>query len=226
MNIILASASPRRRELFSLTGWPADTLATEIPEVMEPEEVPVAYVRRLAAQKAFHAAEQNASDHSSLLIAADTIVVDRGQVLEKPGSASEASAMLVQLRGRVHQVFTAMTLLDAVGGIPRHCLCVTDVPMREYSDREISDYVESGDAFDKAGSYGIQDRSFSPVDLERMNGCFANVMGLPLCHLVVIFRQLGMDPEVDVPAACQCFTDYRCPVYTGILGGEPCVEQS
>jgi septum formation protein len=226
MNIILASASPRRRTLFSLTGWSADTFATDIPEVMEPEEVPEAYVRRLAAQKASHAAAQIEPDHSTLVIAADTIVVDRCQVLEKPGSASEAFAMLMQLRGRVHQVFTAMTVLDAVQGISHHCMCITDVPMREYSDREISGYVESGHAFDKAGAYGIQDRSFSPVDPEKLNGCFANVMGLPLCHLVVLLQQFEMYPEVDVPEACQCFTDYRCPVYSGILGGEPCVEQS
>ncbi len=226
MNIVLASASPRRRELFSLTGWSADTLATDIPEVMEPEESPVDYVRRLAAQKACYAAGRIDPDLFGMVIAADTIVVDRDQVLEKPGSASEASEMLNHLRGSFHQVLTAVTLFDTAQGVEQNCLCVTDVPMREYSDREISNYVESGLAFDKAGAYGIQDRSFSPVNMEKMDGCFANVMGLPLCHLVVLFRQSGMYPEVDVPAACQRFTDYRCPVYSGILGGEPCVEQS
>jgi predicted house-cleaning NTP pyrophosphatase (Maf/HAM1 superfamily) len=98
-------------------------------------------------------------------------------------------------------------------------LCVTSVPMRDYTDREISAYIDSGSPMDKAGAYGIQDRGFNPVEIAQLNGCFANVMGLPLCHLLRAMRRLGQDTPCDVPLACQSFTSYDCPVHSDILRG-------
>jgi predicted house-cleaning NTP pyrophosphatase (Maf/HAM1 superfamily) len=91
------------------------------------------------------------------------------------------------------------------------------VPMREYSSGEIQTYVDSGHAMDKAGAYGIQDDFFQPVALDLLTGCFANVMGLPLCHLVRSTRQMGIEPPNNVPAECQAFTGHSCPVYAEIL---------
>ncbi len=97
-------------------------------------------------------------------------------------------------------------------------LCVTDVPMRNYSDEEIEAYVLSGDPLDKAGAYAIQHREFHPV--ENMKGCYASVMGLPLCHLIRVLQRMGVYPGADIPAACQSLLQYQCPVSPAILRGE------
>jgi predicted house-cleaning NTP pyrophosphatase (Maf/HAM1 superfamily) len=89
--------------------------------------------------------------------------------------------------------------------------------MRPYSPREVAAYVAGGSPLDKAGAYGIQDDGFLPVDLERLTGCYANVMGLPLCHLARALRRLGHPSPADVPAGCRAHTGYDCPVYESIL---------
>ena len=127
----------------------------------------------------------------------------------------EAVEMLCKLRGHTHQVFTAISILPDQGGTILSDLCTTDVPMRNYSDEEITAYVASGDPMDKAGAYAIQHAGFHPV--EKLQGCFANVMGLPLCHLARCLFQLGITPGVNVPQACQSALEYACPVYHLIL---------
>ena len=97
-------------------------------------------------------------------------------------------------------------------------VCETLVPMRNYDLVEIEAYVASGSPLDKAGAYGIQDDGFQPVAAELLQGCYTNVMGLPLCHLVRAMRRLGHHPPVDVPTACQVYTGFLCPVYQQILG--------
>jgi predicted house-cleaning NTP pyrophosphatase (Maf/HAM1 superfamily) len=109
-------------------------------------------------------------------------------------------------------------VLDAAGRPMAVDTCVSEVPMREYADPEVEAYLDSGSPLDKAGAYGIQDGDFNPVDMSRMRDCFANVMGLPLCHLVRNLRRLGYEPPADVPAACQAFTGYECHVFPAILG--------
>ncbi len=171
------------------------------------------YVLRLAESKALASAALIAGD--AVVIAADTCVVDGDDLLGKPVDGPEAEAMLRRLRGKVHRVYSALAVMRMPDGASVTDLCVTDVPMRNYSDREMMEYIASGDPLDKAGAYAIQHAGFHPV--EAMQGCFANVMGLPLCHLQRTLRRLGISPEVDLPTACQSELDYRCPVFHQVL---------
>lgn len=213
--LILASASPRRQELLSLTGWTSKILPTQVAEVPGVGEDPVEYVSRIAEEKARAASANLPGDH--WLIAADTIVVDGDRILGKPTDAVEAKRVLSDLGGREHCVITALVIVDPDSGDIQSDRCETLVPMRRYSPLEIDDYISGGSPLDKAGAYGIQDEDFRPVDTDRMRGCFANVMGLPLCHLTRTLKLNGIEPEVDVPEACQEFTRYRCEVYPQIL---------
>jgi len=170
-------------------------------------------VLRLAEGKARAVAAQVPAD--SLVIAADTTVADGPDILGKPEDEQQAVEMLTRLRGHLHQVYTAVAILRAADGMLLLDVCVTDVPMRDYSQAEIAAYVATGDPLDKAGAYAIQHDGFHPV--EHLEGCYANVVGLPLCHLVRLLRRLGMEPQADVPAACQAALKYECPVYAAIL---------
>jgi MAF protein len=215
--IWLASASPRRRELLGLTGLAFEVRPANVDETPRPGEPPEDYVRRLSREKAETAARGAAADATearALMIGADTEVVFRGRILGKPAGAAEARAMLASLRGATHRVLSAITILDLAGGLDLTEVAETDVPMRDYSDEEISDYIASGDPFDKAGAYAIQHAGFHPV--ARLHGCYANVMGLPLCHLTRALRRLDLR-LAGVPEACQAHTGYQCPVYQSIL---------
>jgi septum formation protein len=214
--MILASASPRRRELVRLLGVDFTATSADIDETPFPGEPPGDYVRRLSRGKARTAAA--AADGPALILAVDTTVVDGGQILGKPGDAAEARAMLRQLRGRVHHVYSALTLLDT--GTDREVtqVAVSPVRMRDYSDEEIEAYIASGDPFDKAGAYAIQHAGFHPAD--GFDHCMANVMGLPLCHVARALRELGAPPPADIATACQAHIGYACPVYARILSGE------
>ncbi|TAK11296.1 MAG: septum formation protein Maf [Anaerolineae bacterium] len=214
-SLILASASPRRRQLLALGGWSFAVLAADVDEMPHPDEPPGDYVLRLAAEKARAVAA--GSPQAWGVVAADTTVVDGGQILGKPANAAEAEAMLRQLRGRTHQVLTGIAVLRLADGLLKTELAATDVPMRAYSDGEMHAYIASGDPFDKAGGYAIQHPEFRPVD--ALSGCYANVVGLPLCHLTRLLTGLGLPPRADVPAACQPALEYDCPVFSRILEG-------
>jgi MAF protein len=180
-------------------------------------EAPADYVRRLAKAKA-SAAVPN-SPVNAYIVAADTAVVDGSQVLGKPVDPADAERMLRQLRGRTHQVYTGVTVVEVSSGRKLTDVCVTDVPMRDYSDAEIHSYVVSRDPMDKAGAYGIQHPGFHPV--QDMRGCFASVMGLPLCHLLRLMMRLQAAHQPDLPGRCQTYLNYACPVSAAILRGEP-----
>ena len=210
--IIIASNSPRRKDLFSLFGWPFEVIPADIDEDQLGEEASMEYVGRLARSKA----DVVASKNEGLVIAADTIVVDGDQLLGKPRDKVEARQMLEQLRGRTHQVYTGIAIIRTTTGQTIEDICRTDVPMRDYTDQEIEAYIDTGDPMDKAGSYAIQHAGFDPV--EGLSGCYANVMGLPLCHLVVGLRQFGLKMPQELPERCQAFLDYDCPVFNVILG--------
>jgi len=210
--IIIASNSPRRKDLFSLFGWPFEVIPADIDEDQLGEEASMEYVGRLARSKA----DVVASKNEGLVIAADTIVVDGDQLLGKPRDKVEARQMLEQLRGRTHQVYTGIAIIRTTTGQTIEDICRTDVPMRDYTDQEIQAYIDTGDPMDKAGSYAIQHAGFDPV--EGLSGCYANVMGLPLCHLVVGLRQFGLKMPQELPERCQAFLDYDCPVFNVILG--------
>ncbi len=213
---LLASNSPRRRQLLSLTGWTFAVQPAHIDETPLPEEPPAAYVLRLAEGKARAAAA--AAQPGTIVFGADTTVADGRVILGKPADADEAKQMLRLLRGREHDVFTAIAFCRAGSDEVFTDLCATRVPMRAYSDEEIDQYVHSGDPLDKAGAYGIQHAGFHPV--ERFQGCFASVMGLPLCHLLRTARKLGLHPHTHVPQACQDHLSYDCLISRAVLEGE------
>ena len=186
MNLILASQSPRRRELLGLFRIPFSVRVADIDETMDPEKAPYDEVARVSRLKAL-AIPREAGD---VVIAADTIVVCGGKVLGKPHSEEEAAAMLAALSGRDHQVMTGMTVLR--GGAAETVTEVTDLHFRELSDREIRSYVATGEPMDKAGAYGIQ--GGAALFCTHMVGDFYNVMGLPVCRLGELLRKMA--PEM------------------------------
>lgn len=185
MQVILASQSPRRRELMALFHIPFVVRAADIDETMDPSKTPsdeVARVSRLKAEAVRHGKED-------VVIAADTIVVCRGEVLGKPRDEADAFRMLRLLSGRDHQVMTGMTVLYRDEAVV--CTEVTDIHFRPLSDKEILSYIRSGEPMDKAGSYGIQ--GGAALFAEKMVGDYYNVMGLPVCRLGQILR--GIIPQ-------------------------------
>ncbi|MGE5377800.1 MAG: Maf family protein [Bacteroidota bacterium] len=212
--LILASNSPRRRQLLALTGIPFVVSVADVDESQLANERPADYVLRLAEMKA--RAVRAGADQ--FVLAADTTVVDGSDILGKPKDEAEAVAMLTRLRGHVHQVYTGIALLHAGDGQLLTDLCVTDVPMREYTDEELRAYVATGDPLDKAGAYAIQHAEFHPV--ARMDGCFASVMGLPVCHVILQMRKMGIQADTDFFAGCETLLEYNCPVSNAILNGE------
>ena len=179
-------------------------------------EAPADYVLRLAESKARVAVKNALSDQ--IIVAADTTVVDGNAILGKPRDQADAIQMLERLRGHKHQVYTGLAVLKMSDGRLIQDLCVTDVPMRNYRDEEIYSYALTGDPLDKAGAYAIQHPRFQPV--ENFSGCYASVMGLPLCYLARVLRKLDVMPGGDVPAHCQNYLHYPCPVSRRILNGE------
>lgn len=216
-DIVLASNSPRRRELLALTQWNFTVSVADIDETTRENESPAEYVLRLAETKA--RAIVSRMETGRIVLAADTTVVNGRDILGKPGSDAEALAMLTQLRGRIHQVYTGIALLRASDGFLLTDLCVTEVPMRKYSDEEMRAYIATRDPFDKAGAYAIQHAEFHPV--ENLSGCFAGVMGLPLCHVTRLLKKMDMNPKTDIPTNCQKHLGYECPVYEKILNSNP-----
>lgn len=214
--ILLASNSPRRRQLLALGGWQFRILPADIDETPHMDEDPKEYVKRMAEGKARTIAEETMDDE--LIVAADTTVADGKQILGKPEDAPDARNVLKQLRGRTHQVYSAVAVYDLGADTIAVDLAATDVPMRNYGDDEIETYVESGDPFDKAGSYAIQHPVFRPMD--RLSGCYANVMGLPLCHLTRTLQKFQQPAAGDIAEACQQMLAYDCPVFSSILKGD------
>ena len=213
--LVLGSNSPRRKELIALGGWTFEVIVADVDESVQGNESPRDYVVRLAEEKARTSAAR--AKASQIVLAADTTVVADSSILGKPADPSEAKRMLSQLRGRVHQVYTGIAALRVSDGVIRTDVCVTDVPMRDYSDEEIESYVATGDPLDKAGAYAIQHPNFQPV--ASMSGCYASVMGLPMCHVMRMLTQLDFLPRADVSANCQLFLKYQCPVFADILKG-------
>jgi septum formation protein len=207
--LILASNSPRRRQLLALTGLPFTVKVADVDESQLPNERPAEYVLRLAESKA----RAIRAEADEVILASDTTVVDGEDILGKPADKKEAVAMLTRLRGKTHQVYTGIALLRPSDGLLLKDLCVTDVPMRYYSDDELRAYVETGDPLDKAGAYAIQHPEFHPV--ARMDGCFASVMGLPVCHVILQMRKMDIQPQTDFFKSCETLLEYNCPVSNG-----------
>lgn len=209
--ILLASASPRRRELLRWLGIEFESIATDAIETRKENESAPAMVERLSRLKA-QAAEQQFPH--VLVIAADTDVELDGVILGKPRDETEARDMLRALRNRAHNVFTGLTLADDATRETE--LVHSRVWMRDYSDVEIDAYVASGDPFDKAAGYAVQHAGFQPV--ARVDGCFANVMGLPLCRL---YHVLARHAEMPTPRLeCIGHPEVKCSVQAIVMGAE------
>jgi len=186
MNLILASQSPRRRELLGLFRRPFTVRAADIDETLDPQLPPAEAVARISRRKA-EAVDRQETD---VVIAADTVVVCDGQILGKPREEGDAFRMLRMLSGREHQVMTGLTVLR--GGRAVSCTEVTEVRFRDLSDREIRGYIRTGEPMDKAGAYGIQ--GGAALFVRSLHGDYFNVVGLPVCRLGEILRQLA--PEI------------------------------
>jgi septum formation protein len=214
--IILASQSPRRRELLGWLGFPFETLDGSIDESPQPGEDARDHVLRIAEAKARAAAQD--LDGDSIVISADTVVVDRGEILGKPADTAHAEQILQRLSGHDHFVDTGFIFYNLSNRSMAKGLCESRVRIRSLTDNEIITYVLSGDPFDKAGAYAIQNREFNPVP--EFSGCQTNVMGLPLCHLKRIFLEKGIDLPVDLTTTCRENLGYNCRVSARILAGE------
>jgi MAF protein len=200
MKLILASASPRRRELLSRCGIECDVFPVKIKEDSRPGETPEETALRLAREKA-RAAGQRWNHREGWILAADTVVADDGNVFGKPRDRRQAEEFLLRLRGRKHRVITGVSLLLSPEGEELTDLTVTEVRMRAYSSAELEDYLNSGDAMDKAGAYAIQHPSFHPV--EYITGCYTNVVGLPVCRVFAILEQAGARMDHPLPEGCR-----------------------
>ncbi len=189
----------------------------EVDELPLQDETAEDLVKRLALTKARTAILN--CDESGVVLAADTVVVDGHRLLGKPSDHAEAKAMLWDLRDREHRVLTTLVLIDQRDNRQILMMCESSVPMRSYSMDEVEAYLKSGEPLDKAGGYGIQD-PFNPVAIERFHDCYANVMGLPLCHLAKAMSRLGQSPSTAIPEVCQTYLGYDCSVYSEILGDQ------
>lgn len=219
--LLLASASPRRRELLKLLGLSFDVTQADIDETPGQGESPLELVARLSEAKAQAASMQPRSAETlptAAVVGCDTIVVFEGEILGKPRDSVEAEGMLRQLRARDHDVFTAVSLSDMNCGRRRTDVARTRLTMRAYTDEELLAYVASGDPLDKAGAYAIQHAGFHPVS--EFTGCYTNVVGLPLCHLSRCLRAWGIDPQPGLPLRCQAHTGQTCSVFQDIIGRE------
>ncbi len=205
---ILASRSPRRRWLLAHLGIPFRVVIPQLEEDIAPATAgkPEEVAEALALAKAEAAAREH---REGIVIAADTIVVAGDTILGKPADGSEAAATLRRLRGKPHRVITGLAVVDAGSGRRAASHVVTAVRMRRYSDGDIAAYVARGEPLDKAGAYAIQDQQFHPV--ASYDGCYCNVIGLPLRALVNLLRRAGLDITPDslqnLPGECAA-----CPV--------------
>lgn len=187
--LILASGSPRRAELLRTAGLKFEIIVPDIDETPLPGEAPDVFVCRTAREKA-----ESISANGSVILAADTAVVDGERILGKPADAKDAAAMLRSLSGHTHEVMTGVCIL-----FPDDTLCFhveTRVTFRDLSEEEISDYVASGEPMDKAGAYAIQGGAAKMV--RRVEGSYSNVVGLPLCEVIEAMSGFA---EVESPTS-------------------------
>jgi septum formation protein len=185
--LILASASPRRAEILRTVGWPFEALPVDIDEARYPDEEAVAYVERVAREKAQAAAEVRVA--GSTIIGADTVVVIDGEILGKPRDENDAGRMLRLLNGQWHQVLTGIALIDGGPSEIRVAHETTEVKFAAMSEDEIDWYVSSGEPMDKAGAYAIQGPGSRFI--EGIRGDYFNVVGLPVRLLYELWTKSG-----------------------------------
>lgn len=215
MDLVLASASPRRAKLLQAMGLTAIIAPAHIDESPQPDESPEAMACRLADLKARWIAERYPT---SLVLAADTLVVLNDTVLGKPRDPEQALEMLRALRGREHVVHTGVAVHHPHQAVLQ--LASSAVRMRDYKDQEMDAYVRSGDPMDKAGAYACQHPVFQPV--ASYGNCYANVMGLPLCHVYRLLAHWQIAPQHHPLQSCPWALEHaRCQWAEAILQADP-----
>ena len=189
MKIILASGSPRRKQLLEHIGIKHEVIVSDVDETISGP--PDYQVENLSLRKANAVLDMIAYD--AVIIAADTLVYIDGQVLGKPESKEDAYAMLSMLQGRMHKVYTGVTVMKIENGVAKtHTfVSIADVYFRELCKNEIMAYICTGEPFDKAGAYGVQDKG--AVLVEKVDGDYFTVVGLPVAKLSVVLRELGVN---------------------------------
>ncbi len=185
MNLILASASPRRAELLSQIGISFTIIKPALEEKPDLKRKPHEIALALAEDKARFVAQKL---DRGVVLAADTLVVFQGELMGKPVDIDDARRMLRLLSGSRHEVITGLVLLDAASGLVEKAYSKTTVWMKDLSEQEINDYVKGGEPLDKAGAYGIQGKAALFVD--RIEGCYFNVVGLPLSLLYDMIQKI------------------------------------
>ncbi|MFO7538266.1 MAG: Maf family protein [Chloroflexota bacterium] len=217
LELILASQSPRRRQLVNLLGCSVTAVAADVDETQittpDPAQNTIDTARLKAdtilAQWRRPAADARPSLPRPLLLAADTTVALGRQMLGKPHDAETAVHTLRLLRQQRHDVYTGMVIVDMASGHRIEDVTSVSVTMRNYSDVEIAAYVATGDPLDKAGAYAIQHPVFRPV--ARLHGCYLGVMGLSICHLRQVLQRLDIPVSVDRERLRQAHAGYPCP---------------
>jgi MAF protein len=212
---ILASQSPRRRELMQLLGFPFQVMVADADEdsITTPDPTRnVVQTARLKSKKIVEKLNPAVFPPYTLILAADTTVAFAGEMLNKPANEQEARQMLRRLRDTQHEVHTGVVLFEPGSGGEWEGVSTAVVTMRPYTDVEIDAYVATGDPLDKAGAYAIQHPQFRPV--AQLQGCYCNVMGLPICDLIRALAQF-LTPDVmahiDFTAVQKAHLHYPCP---------------
>jgi len=196
IRLILASASPRRAEILHNAGFTFDIFPADVDETLLPNERAEDYVRRLAAEKARVGMERLGRDAApAIVIGADTTVVANDQILGKPTSEEDARRMLRLLSGQTHEVLTGLSVMRSTDGHSASDVEITRVGFAALPESEMEDYLVSGEPFDKAGAYGIQ--GIGGRYVTRIEGCYFNVMGLPLSRLCSMLQTLGWKNETS-----------------------------
>jgi septum formation protein len=213
--LILASGSPRRRQLLATLGIPFAVEESGLNEETEPDLPPEVVVRQLARAKAEAVAAGRAT---GVIVGCDTIVVLDGRIIGKPRDEAEARATLRALRAAPHRVFTGLSVIDLAARRSYGSAVVTMVIMGDYDDATIDRYVATGEPMDKAGSYAAQGEGARLI--ARIDGCYANVVGLPLCELVALLRPAGIAAPTDQPV-CRLPDGRPCPRLTGVRRQAP-----
>jgi septum formation protein len=188
--VVLASGSPRRRELLEMIGLEFEVNVPDVHETSRHENDPSRFVTEIALAKAASVA---AACEAALVLGADTIVVLDGRILGKPRDESDAARMLRVLGGRTHEVYTGIALVDSVTGLTKTGFERSEVTMKMLTEEEIARYVATREPADKAGSYGIQ--GLGAIFIQHIKGCYFNVMGLPLARLYQMVEELWKELE-------------------------------
>jgi nucleoside triphosphate pyrophosphatase len=191
-----------------MAGWTFQVIPSAVDETPLPEESALEYVTRLAVEKARDVARL--VEREDIVLGADTAVVLEDEILGKPGGPLEAAEMLRSLRDRTHLVMTGLAVLQPGSNRLITDVCTSRVQIRDFSEKEIQVYIETGDSIDKAGAYAIQNPEFDPVS--QLDGCYANVVGLPICYMAHMLQDFGLYEPSGLTEPCRTNPGNTCRI--------------